>query len=159
MIDVGIRVSINKHAYRKNMFNDIIVFVSPVNRVNKPSTSVGNLTFSKYLQHSQPTRTWQILSTEVLQLPQSSTRKSCMLICLDLLCWNIYTENSTPMAITQATIGIKLFPVLKYHPEAIYGVVETKVKALKPLLRLLVQCYYNWEDCLPESLFDYQVTF
>ena len=63
------------------------------------------------------------------------------------------------MAITQTTIGIKLFPVLKYHPEAIYGVDETKVKALKSLLRLLVQCYYNWEDCLPESLFDYQVTF
>ena len=82
-----------------------LFLLSPVNRVNKPSASVGNLTFSKYLQHSQPTRTWQILSIEVLQLPQSSTRKSCMLICLDLLCWNIYTENSTPMAITQATIG------------------------------------------------------
>ena len=136
-----------------------LFLLSPVNRVNKPSTSVGNLTFSKYLQHSQPTCTWQILSTEVLQLPQSSTRKSCMLICWDLLCWNIYTENSTPMAITQATIGIKLFPVLKYHLEAIYGVVETKVIALKSLLRLLVQCYYNWEDCLPETLFDYQVTF
>ena len=105
-----------------------LFLLSPVNCVNKPSTSVGNLTFSKYLQHSQPTRTWQILSTEVLQLPQSSTRKSCMLICLDLLCWNIYTENSTPMAITQATIGIKLFPVLKYHPEAIYGVLRQKLK-------------------------------
>ena len=63
-----------------------------------------------------------------------------------------------PMAITQATIGIKLFPVLKYHPEA-NGVVESKVKALKSLLRLLVQCYYNWEDCLPVSLFDYQASF
>ena len=51
-----------------------LFLLSLVNRVNKPSTSVGNLTFSKYLQHSQPTRTWQILSTEVLQLPQSSTR-------------------------------------------------------------------------------------
>ena len=60
------------------------------------------------------------------------------------------------MANTQATIGIKLFPVLKYHLAAIYGVVETKVKALKSLLRLLVQSYYNWEDCLPVSLFDYQ---
>ena len=135
-----------------------LFLLSPVNRVNKPSTSVGNLTFSKYLQHSQPTRSWQILSTEVLQLPQSSTRKSCMLICLDLLCWNIYTENSTSIAITQATIGIKLFPVLKYHPEE-NGVVESKVKALKSLLRLLVQCYYNWEDCLPVSLFDYQASF
>ena len=67
--------------------------------------------------------------------------------------------NSMPMAITQATIGIKLFPVLKYHLEAIYGVVETKVKTLKSLLRLLVQCYDNWEDCLPECLFDYQASF
>ena len=30
------------------------------------------------------------------------------------------------MAITQATIGITLFPVLKYQSEAIDGVVETK---------------------------------
>ena len=54
--------------------------------------------------------------------------------------------------------GIKLSPVLEYHPEA-NGVAESKVKALKSLLRSLVQRYDDWEDCLPESLFAYRASF
>ena len=54
--------------------------------------------------------------------------------------------------------GIKLSPVLEYHPEA-NGVAESKVKALKSLLRSLVQRYDDWEDRLPESLFAYHASF
>jgi len=152
MIDVGIRVSRNKHAYRKNMFIIMtsLFLLSPVNRVNKPSASVGNLTFSKYLQHSQPTRTWQILSTEVLQLPifysQHLHVDLVRSLMLKHLHWELYAN------------GNNTSDNWKYHPGE-NGVVESKVKALKSLLRLLVQCYYNWEDCLPVSLFHYQASF
>ena len=54
--------------------------------------------------------------------------------------------------------GIKLSPVLEYHPEA-NGVAESKVKALKSLKCSLVQRYDDWEDRLPESLFAYRASF
>ena len=53
---------------------------------------------------------------------------------------------------------IKLSPVAEYHPEA-NGVAESKVKALKSLLRFLVEEFDDWEERLPQALFAYRSTF
>ena len=53
---------------------------------------------------------------------------------------------------------IKLSPVAEYHPEA-NGVAESKVKALKSLLRFLVEEFDDWEERLPQALFAYISTF
>ena len=148
----------------------------------------------KYLQHLQPTRAWKTLTTDVLHLPVSSTRKRYILIFVDLftrypkafallyvngtalgnhLVNDIICRHGCPSQILCDNasynvegylkqvcdkFGIKLSPVLEYHPEA-NGVAESKVKALKSLLRSLVQRYDDWEDRLPESLFAYRASF
>jgi len=48
--------------------------------------------------------------------------------------------------------------VAEYHPEA-NGVAESKVKAIKNLLRSLVEENDDWESRLPEALFAYRATF
>ena len=54
--------------------------------------------------------------------------------------------------------SIQLSAVAEYHPEA-NGVAESKVKAIKNLLRSLVEENDDWESRLPEALFAYRATF
>jgi hypothetical protein len=54
--------------------------------------------------------------------------------------------------------GIKLSPVSEYHPEA-NGVAESKVKALKDLLRALATKYSDWSKYLDTALFAYRTSY
>jgi transposase InsO family protein len=54
--------------------------------------------------------------------------------------------------------GIKLSPVSEYHPEA-NGVAESKVKALKDLLRALATTYTDWPKYLDTALFAYRTSY
>ena len=55
--------------------------------------------------------------------------------------------------------GIKLSPVSEYHPEA-NGVAESKVKALKDLLRALVsRNSKDWSKYLDIALFAYRTSY
>ena len=55
--------------------------------------------------------------------------------------------------------GIKLTPVTAYHPQA-NGIAESKVKALKNLIRALVkENHSNWDQFLPYALFSFNTSF
>jgi hypothetical protein len=54
--------------------------------------------------------------------------------------------------------SIKLNPVSEYHPEA-NGVAESKVKALKDLLRALATKYTEWPKYLDTALFAYRTSY
>jgi transposase len=54
--------------------------------------------------------------------------------------------------------GIKLSPVSEYHPEA-NGIAESKVKALKDLLRALATSYKDWPNYLDTALFAYRTSY
>ena len=53
---------------------------------------------------------------------------------------------------------IKLSPVTAYHPQA-NGIAESKVRALRLLLKTLCTQYNNWEQYLEAALFAYRTTF
>ena len=56
-------------------------------------------------------------------------------------------------------LGIKLSPVSAYHPQA-NGVAESKVKALKNIIRALVkENHTNWDQLLPYALFSFNTAF
>ena len=56
-------------------------------------------------------------------------------------------------------LGIKLSPVTAYHPQA-NGIAESKVKALKSLVRSLVkQNYSDWDEFLPYTIFSFNTSF
>ena len=54
--------------------------------------------------------------------------------------------------------GMKLSPVSEYHPEA-NGVAESKVKALKDLLRALANKFSDWSNYLDIALFAYRTSY
>ena len=57
------------------------------------------------------------------------------------------------------SLGIHMAPVSAYHPEA-NRITESKVKALKRLLRSLVkQEFYNWDQFLPYAVFAFNTSF
>lgn len=53
---------------------------------------------------------------------------------------------------------IQLSPVTEYHPQA-NGIAESKVHALKMLLKSLCTQYNNWEQYLEPALFAYRTTY
>ena len=56
-------------------------------------------------------------------------------------------------------LGIKLSPVTAYHPQA-NGIAESKVKALKNIIRALVkENHTNWDQLLPYALFSFNTAF
>ena len=56
-------------------------------------------------------------------------------------------------------MGIQLTPVTAYHPQA-NGIAETKVKALKSLLRNLVKSnYFDWDQYIPLALFAFHTSY
>ena len=67
------------HFYWKHMFNDIVEFVVSCEscQVTK-SPAPPTLLQVQYLQRPQPTRPWQIISTDVLHLPASNTAKNTL---------------------------------------------------------------------------------
>ena len=57
------------------------------------------------------------------------------------------------------SMGIRAAPVAAYHPEA-NGIAEAKVKALKLLLRSLVQSEHkHWDKFLPYALFAFNTSY
>ena len=177
------------------MFNDIVEFVVSCEscQVTK-SPAPPTLLQVQYLQRPQPTRPWQIISTDVLHLPASNTAKKYIVIFVDL--FTRYPEAFAMLHANGTTLGkhlikhiicrhgcpsqilcdnasynvkgyfkelcdkfsIQLSAVAEYHPEA-NGVAESKVKAIKNLLRSLVEENDDWESRLPEALFAYRATF
>ena len=56
-------------------------------------------------------------------------------------------------------LGIKLSPVTAYHPQA-NGIAESKVKALKNIIRALVkENHTNWDQLLHYALFSFNTAF
>ena len=56
-------------------------------------------------------------------------------------------------------LGINLTPVSAYHPQA-NGIAESKVKALKSLIRALVkENHSKWDQYLPYALFAFNSSF
>jgi len=186
---------VREQFYWKHMFNDIVEFVTTCEscQVTKPPAPPTQMQV-QYLQRPQPTRPWQIISTDVLHLPTSNASKKYVVIFVDLftrypeafamlyangttlgkhLIKNIICRHGCPSQILCDNasynvkgyfkelcdkFSIKLSPVAEYHPEA-NGVAESKVKALKSLLRSLVEEFDDWEERLPQALFAYRSTF
>ena len=138
---------------------------------------------------------WDVVSTDVLQLPTTTNLNKYVLIFVDI--FSRYIEAKPLPAVNGKTVsntlvkqiicrhgcpttlicdnasyyvhgefervckflGIKMAPSTAYHPEA-NGIAESKVKALKTLLRSLAkQDKYNWDCKLPYAVFAFNTSF
>mmetsp|Transcript_18225 Transcript_18225/g.23573 ORF Transcript_18225/g.23573 Transcript_18225/m.23573 type:complete len:1805 (-) Transcript_18225:1615-7029(-) len=76
-----------------------------------------------------------------------------------IICDNVSYQVGGQFKETCHTMGIQMRPVTTYHPQA-NGIAESKVKALKNLLRSLSHINPDgWEAILPLALFAYRSAF
>ena len=138
---------------------------------------------------------WDVVSTDVLQLPTTTNLNKYVLIFVDnfsryieakplpgingetvsnTLVQQIICRHGCPTTLicdnasyyvhgeferVYKFLGIKMAPSTAYHPEA-NGIAESKVKALKTLLRSLAkQDKYNWDCKLPYAVFAFNTSF
>ena len=126
---------------------------------------------------------WDVISTDVLQLPTTTNLNKYVLIFVDnfsryieakplpavngetvsnTLVKQIICRHGCPLVeqlLVYKFLGIKMAPSTAYHPEA-NGIAESKVKALNTLLRSLAkQDKYNWDCKLPYAVFALNTSF
>jgi hypothetical protein len=112
------------------MMKDIVEFINTCELCQQMKDPPARRTRVPFLTPPHPSRPWEVASMDVMHLPSAFPLHTVNGFVKQLLC----DKSSSFSAVLKE--GIKLSPFSEYHPEA-NRVAESKVKALKDLLRAL----------------------